>query len=166
MRPSRSARTWAALVALIRPERLAEGAAIGRSMRELGVHQGLAPVLDVIRDPRWGRVEECISEDPYLVGEVGAAYVRGLQSAGVHATLKHFVGYSGSQAGRNFAPVHAGTREECLARLKRALSEFVVEGIETTLPLFRELVDNGDIRRGAYDIHWLEHFLAEGEPGA
>lgn len=86
-------------------------ALIGSSMRRLGVHQGLAPVLDVVRDPRWGRVEECIAEDPYLVGSVGTAYVRGLQSAGVHATLKHFVGYSGSQAGRNFGPVHAGRRE-------------------------------------------------------
>ncbi|TNB67778.1 glycosyl hydrolase [Arthrobacter sp. BB-1] len=87
------------------------GAAIGASMRELGIHQGLAPVLDVIRDPRWGRVDECISEDPYVVGTIGTAYVQGLQSAGVHATLKHFVGYSASQAGRNHAPVHAGTRE-------------------------------------------------------
>lgn len=85
--------------------------AIGRSMREVGVHQGLAPVLDVVRDPRWGRVDECIAEDPYVVGTIGTAYVRGLQSAGVHATLKHFVGYSGSQAGRNHAPVHAGARE-------------------------------------------------------
>ncbi|SDQ64977.1 beta-glucosidase [Microbacterium sp. cf332] len=87
------------------------GALIGESMRELGIHQGLAPVLDVIRDPRWGRVDECIAEDPYVVGVIGTAYVRGLQSTGVHATLKHFVGYSGSQAGRNHAPVHAGPRE-------------------------------------------------------
>ena len=87
------------------------GASIGRTMRGLGVHQGLAPVLDVVRDPRWGRVEECISEDPYLVGTVGTSYVRGLQGAGVHATVKHFVGYSASQAGRNFAPVHVGPRE-------------------------------------------------------
>ena len=87
------------------------GAAIGASMRQLGVHQGLAPVLDVVRDPRWGRVDECIGEDPYLVGTVGTAYVRGLQSAGVDATLKHFLGYSASQAGRNHAPVHAGARE-------------------------------------------------------
>jgi len=86
-------------------------ATIGGSMRTLGVHQGLAPVLDVVRDPRWGRVEECIGEDPYLVGTVGTSYVRGLQSAGVHATLKHFVGYSASQSGRNFGPVHAGPRE-------------------------------------------------------
>src|SRR5690606_18893222 len=87
------------------------GRAIGGSMRSLGVHQGLAPVLDVVRDARWGRVEECISEDPYLVGEIGTAYVRGMQDAGVVATLKHFVGYSSSRAGRNLAPVHAGPRE-------------------------------------------------------
>lgn len=85
--------------------------AIGDSMRELGIHQGLAPVLDVIRDPRWGRVEESIGEDPYLVGTIGTAYVRGLQAAGVHATLKHLVGYSGSTAGRNHGPVSAGPRE-------------------------------------------------------
>jgi beta-glucosidase len=94
------------------PELVTEmGAAIGGSMRQLGIHQGLAPVLDVIRDPRWGRVDECIAEDPYVVGTLGTSYVRGLQSAGVHATLKHFVGYSASQSGRNFAPVHAGPRE-------------------------------------------------------
>lgn len=85
--------------------------AIGRSMRELGVHQGLSPVLDVVRDARWGRVDECIAEDPYVVGTIGTAYVRGLQGAGVHATLKHFVGYSASRAGRNHAPVSAGPRE-------------------------------------------------------
>jgi beta-glucosidase len=94
------------------PELVEEMAtAIGGSMRTLGIHQGLSPVLDVIRDPRWGRVDECISEDPYVVGTLGTSYVRGLQSTGVHATLKHFVGYSGSQSGRNFAPVHAGPRE-------------------------------------------------------
>ncbi|OZD33404.1 glycosyl hydrolase [Rhodococcus sp. 06-1477-1B] len=85
--------------------------AIGRSMRALGVHQGLAPVLDVVRDARWGRVDECIAEDPYVVGTIGTAYVRGLQDAGVHATLKHFVGYSASRAGRNHAPVSVGQRE-------------------------------------------------------
>jgi beta-glucosidase len=87
------------------------GAQIGRTMRALGIHQGLAPVLDVVRDLRWGRVEETISEDPYLVGTIGSAYVRGLQSAGVVATLKHFVAYSSSRAGRNFAPVSIGRRE-------------------------------------------------------
>jgi beta-glucosidase len=84
---------------------------IGTVMRRLGIHQGLAPVLDVVRDLRWGRVEETIGEDPYLVGTIGAAYVRGLESADVVATLKHFVGYSASRAGRNMAPVPVGRRE-------------------------------------------------------
>ncbi|MFB6555790.1 glycoside hydrolase family 3 N-terminal domain-containing protein [Streptomyces sp. NPDC056405] len=86
-------------------------AAIGRDMRSVGVHQGLAPVLDVVRDARWGRVEETIGEDPYLVGTIGAAYVRGLEGAGIVATLKHFVGYSASRAGRNLAPSSVGPRE-------------------------------------------------------
>lgn len=84
---------------------------IGRDLRSVGVHQGLAPVLDVARDLRWGRVEETIGEDPCLVGAIGAAYVRGLQSAGVVATLKHFAGYAASAVGRNHAPVHLGPRE-------------------------------------------------------
>ena len=90
-------------------ERMA--AAIGRDMAALGVHQGLSPVLDVVRDYRWGRVEETMGEDPYLVAMLGAAYVRGLQSAGIIATLKHFAGYSASRAGRNHAPVSMGRRE-------------------------------------------------------
>ncbi|WP_017573221.1 beta-xylosidase/alpha-l-arabinosidase [Nocardiopsis halotolerans] len=90
-------------------ERMA--AQIGTSMRRVGAHQGLAPVLDVARDPRWGRTEETIGEDPHLVATVGTAYVRGLQSAGIVATLKHFVGYSASRGGRNLAPVSIGPRE-------------------------------------------------------
>jgi len=85
--------------------------AIGGDLRTAGVHQGLAPVLDVVRDPRWGRVEETIGEDPYLVGTIGAAYVRGLESAGIVATLKHFAGYASSAGARNLAPVRAGVRE-------------------------------------------------------
>ena len=86
-------------------------AAIGRDMASVGVHQGLSPVLDVVRDYRWGRVEETMGEDPYVVSTLGAAYVRGLQSAGVIATLKHFAGYSASRAGRNHGPVPMGRRE-------------------------------------------------------
>lgn len=87
------------------------GAAIGTDMAAGGVHQGLAPVVDVIRDYRWGRCEETYGEDPYLVGEMGEAYVLGLQGAGVYATLKHFAGYSASMGGRNHAPVGIGHRE-------------------------------------------------------
>lgn len=87
------------------------GRRIGSDLRALGVHQGLGPVLDVVRDARWGRVEECIGEDPLAVGIIGAAYVRGLEAEGRVATLKHFAGYSGSRAGRNHAPVPVGPRE-------------------------------------------------------
>jgi beta-xylosidase len=86
-------------------------AAFGATMHAVGVHQGLAPVLDVTRDYRWGRTEETIGEDPYLVGITGTAYVRGLQRSGVQATLKHFAGYAASRAGRNMAPVSMGERE-------------------------------------------------------
>lgn len=86
-------------------------ARVGDSMRRLGIHQGLAPVLDVARDLRWGRIEETIGEDPHLVGTIGSAYVAGLESAGIVATLKHFAGYSASRAGRNHAPVSIGPRE-------------------------------------------------------
>ncbi|HLI59898.1 MAG TPA: glycoside hydrolase family 3 N-terminal domain-containing protein [Solirubrobacteraceae bacterium] len=87
------------------------GRRIGASLRAVGAHQGLAPVLDVVRDPRWGRVEETIGEDPYLVGSVGSAYVRGLQESGVIATLKHLAGYGASRGARNMAPVSLGPRE-------------------------------------------------------
>lgn len=94
------------------PELIEEMAtAIGEDMRSVGIHQGLAPVLDVVRDYRWGRVEETLGEDPGLVGEIATAYVRGLQSAGLVATLKHFAGYSASRGARNHAPVSMGPRE-------------------------------------------------------
>ena len=84
---------------------------IGEGMRAVGVHQGLSPVLDVVRDYRWGRVEETFGEDPYLVGALGAAYVRGLEATGIVATLKHFAGYSASRSGRNLGPAPVGPRE-------------------------------------------------------
>jgi beta-xylosidase len=101
--------SWGAAFAPDLVERMARR--IGEDMASVGIHQGLAPVLDVVRDARWGRVEETIGEDPYLVGTIGTAYVRGLESAGIVATLKHFVGYSASRTGRNLAPVSMGPRE-------------------------------------------------------
>jgi beta-glucosidase len=100
---------WAASFDPPGVERMAH--AIGAGMHTVGVHQGLSPVLDVVRDYRWGRVEETLGEDPYLVGVLGAAYVRGLESADVVATLKHFAGHSTSRAGRNLAPASIGPRE-------------------------------------------------------
>ncbi len=88
---------------------------IRRQMRAMGAHHGLSPVLDVARDPRWGRTEETYGEDPYLVARMGTAFVEGLQGAdltqGVVATAKHFVGYSASEGGLNWAPPHLPDRE-------------------------------------------------------
>ena len=84
-------------------------------MLAVGARHALAPVLDVARDPRWGRVEETYGEDPVLAGTIGTAYVRGLQSDdlrdGVAATGKHFLGYALSEGGRNWGPVQLGPRE-------------------------------------------------------
>ncbi len=92
-------------------ERAAE--AIGREARSVGCHQGLAPVFDVSRDVRWGRTEETLGEDPYLVGVLGTRFVRGLQGPkrDLLATLKHFAGHSFSEGARNHGPVHLGWRE-------------------------------------------------------
>ena len=84
---------------------------IGRDMRSVGVHHGLSPVLDLVRDYRWGRTEETMGEDPYLAALAGAAYVRGIEKNGVVATLKHFAGHSSSRVARNHGPVSMGWRE-------------------------------------------------------
>jgi beta-glucosidase-like glycosyl hydrolase len=91
----------------------AVGKEIAREAKQIGCHQGLAPVLDVSRDVRWGRTEETMGEDPYLVGVLGTRYVKGLQGENreLLATLKHYVGHSFSEGARNHAPVHLGFRE-------------------------------------------------------
>ncbi len=94
------------------PELVGEMArAIGSDQAAVGVHQGLSPVLDVVTDYRWGRVEETMGEDPYVVATLASAYVQGLQDSGVIATLKHFAGHGTSRGGRNHAPVSMGERE-------------------------------------------------------
>ncbi len=191
---------FAAWTATIFPTPLAWGASFdpalvhdmarsfGATMHAVGIHQGLAPVLDVSRDPRWGRTEETIGEDPYLVGSIGTAYVEGLQAAGVQATLKHFAGYSASRAGRNFGPVSMGRREfadvilvpfEMAIRLGGALSVMPTyidtDGVPasadshllTTL-LRDELGFNGVVVSDYYAISFLEsqHAVAVSPAGA
>jgi beta-glucosidase len=98
------------------PGLLAEIAAVIRDqLLAVGARQALAPVLDVARDPRWGRVEETYGEDPVLAGTLGTAYVRALQGddlrRGVIATGKHFLAHALSEGGRNHGPVQVGPRE-------------------------------------------------------
>ncbi len=105
-----------ALAATFDPGLVEEVAAVVRQqMLAVGARHCLAPVLDVARDPRWGRVEETFGEDPVLVAALGAAYVRGLQgddlASGVLATGKHFVAHGASVGGRNHGPVQIGPRD-------------------------------------------------------
>lgn len=86
--------------------------------RVRGTHQALTPVVDVARDPRWGRVEETFGEDPYLVARLGVAAVRGFQGdalfrdkSRVIATLKHFVAHGQPEGGQNCAPANVSIRE-------------------------------------------------------
>ncbi len=88
---------------------------IREQMLAVGARQTLAPVLDIVRDGRWGRVEETYGEDPYLAARMGVGYVRGIQgenlTEGVMATGKHFLGYGAGEGGMNWAPAHLGHRE-------------------------------------------------------
>ena len=102
--------------------------------RVRGTHQALTPVVDVARDPRWGRVEETYGEDPYLVAQLGVAAVRGFQGDAtfadqtrVVATLKHFAAHGQPESGNNCAPAN--------------VSERVLR--ETFLAPFREALDRG-----------------------
>ena len=77
------------------------GEIVGREAKLIGYSNVYAPILDVARDPRWGRVLECYGEDPYLVGELGAEMSSGIQSQGVASTLKHYAAYGVPKGGRD-----------------------------------------------------------------
>ncbi len=90
---------------------------VGREIRARGVRLALTPVVDVARDPRWGRIEETFGEDPYLVSQLGVAAVQGLQGESlpladdkVFATLKHFTGHGQPESGSNVGPASISER--------------------------------------------------------
>lgn len=118
--------------------------AVARETRSQGGAVTYSPVLDVVRDPRWGRTEECFGEDAYLISELAVASVEGLQGESldqgdsVAATLKHFVGYGSSEGGRNAGPVHMGKRELLevdLLPFQRA----VEAGAASIMPAYNEI---------------------------
>lgn len=100
------------------------GADIAAEARATGVDMILAPVLDLAREPRWGRVEEDFGEDPYLTGQLGLAYVQGAQGNRLDtdhtlvAEPKHFAGYGSAEGGNNTSPGHFGERELRMVMLK------------------------------------------------
>ena len=116
---------------------------IRRQMRAVGAHHGLSPVLDICRDPRWGRLEETYGEDPFLVTAMGVEFTRGLQGddlrTGVVATAKHFVGYGASEGGMNWAPAHLPERELRDVYLRPFAAAVRVAGIESVMNGYHEL---------------------------
>ncbi len=84
---------------------------IGAESKAAGITSAMSPVIDVSRDPRWGRTYETFGEDPYLVSQMGIHYIRGMQRHGVGCIAKHFLGYAESQAGLNCAAERIGDRE-------------------------------------------------------
>ncbi|MGV9854290.1 glycoside hydrolase family 3 N-terminal domain-containing protein [Streptomyces sp. NPDC003442] len=89
----------------------AAAAAVGAEMRARGGHVALVSALDLVRDPRWGRAEECFGEDPYLAARLTEALVRGMHTADVAVVLKHFAGQGATVGGRNSAATELGARE-------------------------------------------------------
>jgi beta-glucosidase len=143
-------------------ERMAE--VIREQMLAIGARQALAPVLDVARDPRWGRVEETFGEDPYLAARMGVAYVRGVQGAdlreGVVATAKHFMGYGASEGGRNWGPCQLPTRE-LLERILPPFAAAIQEaGVRSVMNGYHE-IDGVPCGASA----WLLDELLRGELG-
>ncbi|MAW99437.1 MAG: beta-glucosidase [Sphingomonas sp.] len=123
-------------------------AVTAREIRARGVTQALSPVVDIARDPRWGRIEETFGEDPYLVGEMGVAAVEGLQGPGharilqpgkVFATLKHLTGHGQPESGENIGPAPIAERE--LRTYFFPPFEQVVKrtGIEAVMPSYNEI---------------------------
>ncbi len=121
-------------------------AVVAREARSRGVHLVLSPVLDLARDPRWGRAEETYGEDPFLVSEMGLAAIRGYQGSAprlgpgrVFATAKHFAAHGPHEGGVNTAPTPVGPRElrEVLLRpFERAVREGAVGAI---MPSYNEI---------------------------
>ena len=115
-------------------------ATIRRRMLLTGARHALAPVLDIARDPRWGRIEETYGEDPYLAAELGCAYIEAIQGPdlrdGVIATAKHMVGHGLAEGGLNQAPAHIGPRElrdEQLFPFEAAVRQ---SGIASVMPAY------------------------------
>jgi beta-glucosidase len=113
-----------------------------RQMRAVGLLQALAPVLDMARDARWGRVSETFGEDPYLVSAMGVAFTRRIQgddlSEGVLATAKHFLGYAVTEGGQNMAATAVTERELYDVHARPFEAAFHLAGLGTVMPSYSE----------------------------
>ncbi len=111
---------------------------IGNEARAMGIRQVYAPCVDIPRDPRWGRMQESYGEDPYLVGELGARYVKGIQRHEVAATAKHFIAYGIPEGGINLAPAHIGERELREVMIE-PFKKLIDAGVMAIMPAYNEI---------------------------
>ncbi|MEI9852314.1 MAG: glycoside hydrolase family 3 N-terminal domain-containing protein [Sphingomonas sp.] len=142
-------------------------AVAAREMRAVGANLALAPVVDVARDPRWGRIEETYGEDPYLVGEMGLAAIRGFQGTSlplgkdkVFVTLKHMTGHGQPESGTNIGPANVTERtlrEVFFPPFERAVTEL---GVRSVMPSYNEI--DG---LPSHANKWLIHDVLRGEWG-
>ena len=121
-------------------------AAIAKECRASGVNQGLAPDLDLAREPRWGRVEETYGEDPYLCSRIGVEYIKGLQgenglpdSEHIISTVKHFAAHGTPEGGVNLSPVYAGERQLRELYLKPFEAAVKDAGVLSVMPAYSEV---------------------------
>ncbi|KAF2122413.1 glycoside hydrolase superfamily [Lophiotrema nucula] len=138
---------------------------IGQEAVALGVNQLFAPLADLARELRYGRVEETYGEDAHLVGEMAYSYVKGVQGENVSATVKHFAAFSAPEQGLNTGPVHGGERElrtTWLPSFKRAIIDagaYSIMGSYNSYDGIPTIADRHlmtDILRGEWDYkYWL-----------
>jgi beta-glucosidase len=140
---------------------------VAREIRARGVREALSPVVDVARDPRWGRIEETFGEDPYLVSQLGVAAVRGLQGDAlplaegkVFATLKHLTGHGQPESGTNVGPASISVRT-LRENFFPPFEEIVrVTNIRAVMPSYNE-IDGVP----SHANRWLLHDVLRGEWG-
>lgn len=142
------------------PELLEQAAQVsGMQMKEMGIDLALVSALDVLRDPRWGRSEECFGEDPYLAGRMAQAVVRGIQSQGVDVVAKHLCAQGETTGGVNASAARIGPRELREIHLP-PVKACVEAGVSGFMAAYNEI-------DGVYchANHWLLTDLLRGEYG-
>ena len=142
------------------PDLFEEAAKVsGQQLKAMGIHLALVSALDILRDPRWGRSEECFGEDPYLASRMAQAVVRGIQSQGVDVTAKHMCAQGETTGGVNASAARIGERELREIHLP-PVKACVEAGVSSFMAAYNEI--DGVYCHGN---HWLLTDLLRGEYG-
>ncbi|TAQ90308.1 hypothetical protein B7494_g1361 [Chlorociboria aeruginascens] len=147
------------------------GAAIAQEALALGVNQLFAPLGDLARELRYGRVEETFGEDGYLAGEIGHGYITGLQGGGVSAMVKHFAAFASPEQGLNTGPVHGGERELRTTYLPSYKRQIIDAGALAIMSAYSSydgvpLVANQHILTDILRLEWGYEYWVSSDAGA